>query len=209
MFYVYCIFNTINGKVYVGKTNNLHRRWLDHKRTAKGGKEKYKDYNPIHAAINKYGVGNFDFLKIQEFEIEANAYAAEEYWIKFYNSRNSQFGYNITVGGIGSGSGKDSPNFGLKRSEATLEKLRETHLGDKNSNYGKEFSQETLSKMSSSQKGKQLGEKHANSILTWDIVDEIRKLHDSGTSLNELSKQFNTHRTNVYSIVKYKTWIKR
>jgi hypothetical protein len=53
------------------------------------------------------------------------------YWIDLYNSRDKQYGYNITVGGVGSGSGKNSPNFSLKRSQETIYKLKENHLGDK------------------------------------------------------------------------------
>lgn len=196
--------------MYIGKTNNLKNRWADHLRIAKGGFKKYpRKFFIIHKAIVKYGYSNFEFSCLQQCSSEDLAYKSEEYWISFYNTRDNNFGYNISVGGKGSGSGKNSPNFGLKRSLATLVKLRESHLGNKNSNFGKNVSQETRLNMSRSQKGKQLGENHANSILSWKDVDEIRKLHQVGISVSVLCKQFNTHRTNIYSIIKYKTWIKR
>lgn len=207
MFYVYSIFNITNGKLYIGKTNNLHRRWIEHQRIARGGAELYDEYSVIHAAINKYGVDNFEFSELQKFDIEIIAYQAEEYWIRFFNSRDPEFGYNITVGGIGSGSGEDSPNFGLKRSEETISKLRTTHLGKRNSNYGKIFSNEVRQNMSKAQT--RFGENQSHVILTWEKVDEMRRLYSNGVKISELSRIFNTNRSNVHSIVNFKTWNKR
>ena len=208
MFYVYCIFNTINGKLYIGKTNDLHRRWLEHQRIARGGKQLYDEYSVVHVAINKYGLDSFEFYEVQSFMSEEQAYEAEEYWIQFYKSRKPKFGYNATDGGIGVGSGPNSANFGLKRSEETLEKMRESHLGEKNSNYGKTFSVERLQNMSKAQKGKRCGEEQSNVILSWEKVDKIRELYSKGMGPTELSKMFGTHRANIYSIINYKTWIK-
>jgi group I intron endonuclease len=209
MFYVYGIINCVNGKLYIGKTCDLHDRWLDHLRTAKGGKEKCpRKFFAIHQAIVKYGESNFEIFCIQRFNSEITAYQAEKYWIEFLQTKNNKLGYNIAPGGIGSGSGKDSPNFGLKRSASTLNKLRESHLGEKNHNYGKDFSQETRLVMRVSQKGNQAGEKHPKSILTWSDVDEIRCLHKKGWSLSQLSEKFNTHKSNISHIVNNRTWIK-
>ena len=148
MFYVYGILNCLNGKMYLGKTNNLKRRWTDHKRTARNGKNKNRSFNAIHTAIIKYGIDNFEYFQIQSFDDESTAYLAEIYWIDFYKTRDNEYGYNISPGGIGVGSGTNSANYGLKRSHETLLKLSKSHTGDKNQNYGKIFSDETKLKMS-------------------------------------------------------------
>lgn len=207
MFYVYSIFNHINGKIYIGKTNNYYTRWQHHKRVSKGGKIKYpRAYYTIHAAIAKYGDNNFEFTVLQSFEKEDMAYLAEKYWIEFFKSLKTEYGYNKSSGGVGSGSGINSPNYGLKRTDDVKRKLRESHLGDKNHNFGKKFSDEVILNMSLAQRGKITGEDASQAKLTWEKVTEIRNLYKSGISVLELSKMFNCHKQNIYSIVKNKTW---
>lgn len=209
MFYVYGVMNYINGKLYIGKTNNVSKRWVSHVRVANGGKEKYpKQFSALHSAIIKYGISNFEIFIIQQFDDELVAYQSEKYWIKYYDTQKRKLGYNIAEGGRGPGSGINSANFGLLRSESTKKKLRISHLGEKNHNFKKNFSSETRLAMSKAQKGNQAGEKNPRSILTWKLVDEIRSLYFSGVSINELSKNFHTHRSNISHIIRNKTWIR-
>lgn len=42
--------------------------------------------------------------------------------------------------------------------------------------------------------------------LTSEKVLKIRKLHDKGWSMPRLAKKFKTHRTNIFCIVRRKTW---
>lgn len=207
MFYIYQILNIKNGKIYIGKTNDLHTRWVTHQRIAKGGKNKYRYFSAIHAAIVKHGIENFEFLCHQIFDDEPTSYLAEIYWIEFYNSRNSKFGYNASPGGIGTGSGVNSANFGLKRSDETIEKLSASHKGDKNQNYGKIFSEETISKMSQSQKGNQLGEKHGMAILNEEKVRNLKlDSKNSNLSKKELSLKHNINYSNVVAILNGYSW---
>lgn len=77
-FFLYKIVNTINGKFYVGVTSNLEKRWQTHKNIAVGGKSKFPNhYQAIHASINKYGLDNFIFEIIQEFNSEDDCYFEE------------------------------------------------------------------------------------------------------------------------------------
>jgi group I intron endonuclease len=58
-FYIYKITNRLNGKVYIGQSIRLQKRWTDHKRLASnidGGRAQY-----IHYAIAKYKIDNFIF----------------------------------------------------------------------------------------------------------------------------------------------------
>ena len=50
------------------------------------------------------------------------------------------------------------------------------------------------------------GERNPNSKLTESDVLKIRKLHTNGYSYSEIGKQFNITKTNVYYIVKRKSW---
>ena len=94
MAYIYLITNTINDKVYVGKTEeSIEHRFKEH--ICDSRKERCKD-RPLYRAINKYGVENFKIELIEETDTPE---IREEYWITYYNSYHN--GYNATRGGDG------------------------------------------------------------------------------------------------------------
>lgn len=94
MAYIYLITNTINDKVYVGKTEeSIEHRFKEHIRDSR--KERCKN-RPLYRAINKYGDENF---KVELLEETDTPEIREEYWISYYNSYHN--GYNATRGGDG------------------------------------------------------------------------------------------------------------
>lgn len=86
---IYKITNNVNGKCYIGQSNNPQRRFQEHIR----GDDPTE---PIYLAIKKYGLNNFSF-NIIEKNIE-NYNEREKKWINFYHS-NTELGYNRTEGG--------------------------------------------------------------------------------------------------------------
>lgn len=113
-YYVYLITNLVNGKTYVGKSGSPQNRWGDHRKVALGGKKKYpNEFFAIHAAIHKYGMDNFRFEIIDEFDSENEAYRAETQCILLFCSNLKDFGYNCNLGGEG----------GIKPTEETMQKL--------------------------------------------------------------------------------------
>lgn len=96
---IYKITNSINGKIYIGKTNNSSRRWKDHQRLAFA--EGHKEYNKaLYQAMRKYGIENFSFEIIEEIEnYKEKGEEREKYWILYFNSYNQ--GYNESLGGDG------------------------------------------------------------------------------------------------------------
>lgn len=98
MGFIYKITNKLNQKLYIGQTrNSIHRRWLDHCKSARN--EQDKDHNaPLHLAINKYGEQNFIIEKIEECE-NSKLNEREIFWINHYNSFKN--GYNAALGGLG------------------------------------------------------------------------------------------------------------
>lgn len=91
---IYKITNNINGKCYIGQSNNIQRRFQEH-RSMKNNSDGTSKL--LHAAILKYGIDNFSFDILEE-NIE-NYDEREKYWIEFYHSLASQNGYNIAEGG--------------------------------------------------------------------------------------------------------------
>ena len=96
MSYIYVITNDINGKQYVGKTNNsIEKRFKQHIHDA--GRRRCEK-RPLYSAINKYGKEHFSIKLLEECDVE-NSGEREQYWIKKLNTYHN--GYNATYGGDG------------------------------------------------------------------------------------------------------------
>lgn len=91
---LYIIRNTVNDKVYIGKTyNSIEHRFKEHKRDAK----KLSDCKFYHA-INKHGIDNFYIELLGQFEEGILEEKEIEYIAKYDSYHN---GYNSTLGGGG------------------------------------------------------------------------------------------------------------
>lgn len=102
---IYLITNKINGKKYVGFTNDPKRRWKDHR----------SRNSVIGKALRKYGRENFSFEIIyQSKDAEHCLSVMEPYFIAEHDAFNN--GYNISTGGDGA--------IGAKLSEEIVEVIR-------------------------------------------------------------------------------------
>lgn len=117
---VYKITNLINGKVYIGQSRDIHKRWIDHRR-----KSPYLSNIYLHRAIRKHGIENFRFEVLEECRIDQLNDLERKYIIRYKSLKPN--GYNLDLGG---GAGKEI-------SKETKEKLRLATTGEKNPNYGK------------------------------------------------------------------------
>lgn len=151
---IYKITNKINNKCYIGQSNNIKRRFTEHRCI---GHETNKS---LKIAYKKYGIENFGFEILEECTLE-ELNEKEIYWI---NKLKPQ--YNRTSGGDGTPNhcvseetrkklkqkGKEfwekldeniknkiitnnlkRPKIGHEVSEETRKKLRECNLGKKQS----------------------------------------------------------------------------
>ena len=91
---IYKIECLVNGKVYVGQSINIKRRFKTHKSQLRNNTH---INNYLQRAWNKYGEENFTFEIIEE--CNKNISETEIYWIDFYDSLKN--GYNLTAGGFG------------------------------------------------------------------------------------------------------------
>lgn len=174
---IYKITNLINGKCYIGKSNNIKLRWYDHKR-------KINDYDyPLYNAFRKYGIENFKFEIIEEVE-ENLLNEKEKFYIQEFNSFNE--GYNCTLGGEGM--------YGFSHSDETKKKCSESQKGTKSSWWGRKHTEETKEKMSKWHTGKFVSEKtrekiskyHKGKKLTKETKKKISDGH-KGLKLREKS----------------------
>lgn len=95
---IYKITNIINNKVYIGQSVNLRKRLWWHKSVLKLG---HHHNRHLLNAWKKYGESNFKFEVIFSKEtIELDLLnLLEEIFIKIFNSSNTNYGYNLNLGG--------------------------------------------------------------------------------------------------------------
>lgn len=128
---IYKVVNTINNKMYIGKTEHeLSKRKSVHISLSK--QKHPKQY--FHRAIKKYGLNNFKWFIIEKCINKNELIVREKYYIKKYNTYEN--GYNLTLGGEGTSGvqlfgekngmyGKRHPNKGKKiHSDEFKEKMR-------------------------------------------------------------------------------------
>nr|DAF80790.1 MAG TPA: intron associated endonuclease [Bacteriophage sp.] len=117
---IYCIENLLNNEKYVGKSNNIYKRWQDEKRALR---KHYFHNVHMQRVWDKYGEDIFIFYIIEQCS-EDILMDREQFWI---NKLDTYYhGYNQTLGGEGT--------LGVVFSDERKEKLRQAHLGDKNFN---------------------------------------------------------------------------
>ena len=155
---IYKIENTVNGKKYIGSTQNKKQRWGKHKRDLKAGRHS-NDY--LQRAWDKYGSDNFRFEVIEKVPREDKLLEREQWYLD-----NTETEYNLAIDA-------QAAFRGLSHTEESIRKIRESHMGAKNPMYnksrpqsvkqsisktlkGREFSDETRKKLSESSKGKKM-----------------------------------------------------
>lgn len=128
MYVVYCHTNLINGKKYIGMTNNVKRRWRS------TGAE-YKTSKCFYNAILKYGWDNFKHEIIVDKLTEIQAQKLEKYYIKLYTTCDNTKGYNISEGGNGGRVYREHPRNMLGKSQTDYQKEHQREfMLDKNNN---------------------------------------------------------------------------
>lgn len=118
---IYRITNQINGKVYIGQSVDIARRWKDHRKAINSDL-------PLYRAMRKYGKDNFIFEVIEECS-QKELDEKEIYWIKFYDSLNPDKGYNLSSGGS-NGSHFGKLNYETLKQVKDLLKNSDIMLGD-------------------------------------------------------------------------------
>ena len=165
-----CIYlwkNLINGKLYVGQTQNFYQRAKQYQRN----KEKNRI---IGKAINKYGFDNFD-ISILEKDVPLDKLdEREQYWMDYYQSYDLNIGYNLCS--------EAGTTRGFKHSEETKQALSQNHKqfyidhpekirrGKDNPAYGRHITPENSKKMSE----RLIGNQYAKGSH-WVMSDETKE----------------------------------
>lgn len=92
---IYLIRNTVNNKVYIGKSKNIYKRICQHISDLNKNDFKKENSYLIHS-WNKYGRNSFEYIILEYLELNETVLSKRElYWMKVFKSLNKNFGYNL------------------------------------------------------------------------------------------------------------------
>lgn len=174
---IYKLTNTVNNKIYIGKSICIENRLYHHLWYLKNNRHNNKH---LQRAYNKYGEKAFKFEILKELSDKNNINQWEKYYIAHLESYKINKGYNILEGG----------NGGAVINEETRKILSEQSKGNKNC-LGRHHSEETKQKIRLGNLGKI---KHKGPL---NLSDEQRRIR----SINA-KKQYELNPERRYTLYK-------
>jgi group I intron endonuclease len=176
---IYQIKNIINGKTYIGQTQNFSTRKSMHFSELRGG---YHHNQHLQNSFNKYGESNFIFEKLLELED-----GMDEIETRMINAILPTFRYNIAL------IGGSSPMKGRKHTLESIAKMSPQK--------GKTFPKEINAK-------KGTKNNIHNSKLVPKQVTEIKKLLKEGKLYKrQIANVFDVNRATITDIAFGRTWV--
>lgn len=138
---IYQIRNLVNGKVYIGSSVNIDKRWKQHLTHIAGGYH----VNPLlQSVFRKYGTSNFVFDILEEVDVE-KLLQREQYYLDKIKPWDKLIGYNLSRN-------TSNPMQGRKHTPETILKMQ------------KPKTEEHKKKISESHKGKTISTEHKEKI---------------------------------------------
>ena len=147
---IYQIRNQLDGKRYIGKSSNVGHRLSVHRCDLKQPVRRKDTNRYLHAAVQKYGIQNFNFESIEVLDgcTDGELSDRELFWMDHFNTCDRNFGYNLR---------RDSSTLTTVHPET-----RRLHainsIGKGNSNYGNKWDE----------------------YMKWDVGDKVRRAHADG-----------------------------
>ncbi len=166
---VYRVTNTVNGKVYVGRTvQSVNSRWRQHVSDVR------RYTFPLHNAIRKYGPDAFIVKILYHAKTREELFKMETFFIVLHQSYLHENGYNMTLGGDGGEVPNaatrakmssmrrgipSSPKANAKRSARMIEFYTDPKRRERTGSYGidREVSSKTRDKIRKANLGKNKG----------------------------------------------------
>lgn len=224
MSFIYKIKNTVNNKIYIGKTkaSKVEKRWNQHRRFLRTNRHPNKH---LQASWNKYGENSFVFEIVEVFESKAyyNLENVEKFWILVFESKNPQKGYNKTDGGEGivgykmprdiveriaaknrgrPSKAKGKPSNLSSETRKKISDRQKTLVGEKNNFFGKKHSVETRQKMKSFWLNKERRDRHTETHGKKIICLNNGKVYKSSV---EAANDLNLRPSSIRSVLQGKS----
>lgn len=204
--YIYQYTNKINGKKYIGQTNNLSRRKKQHIQDSIHCHQGHENsYNlPFHCAIRKYGIDNFDceILEIIDTENWDEVNELESNYIIKYNTVTPN-GYNLQARGYAN-SGQNKSKLSESTIQLIIKDLEEgKYIPDLAEKY--QLSRSYLSDINNGRCLRQQNKKYPlqqNRITKDEYLQIIDLLENTNYSIRNIAKYLNRNRDTIEKINK-------
>lgn len=115
---IYMIKNIVNGKVYIGSSTNIRKRWNQHRCYLEGNKHHCK---ALQNSYNKHGKINFEYILVETCE-SSILEIREQFWIDKYWGKTTCYNAFRTAYSV---SGENHPMFGNTHSPESRAKIKE------------------------------------------------------------------------------------
>lgn len=189
--YIYKTTNLINGKIYIGQ----HKKsFFD---------PKYKGSGKIfQEALKKYGKENFEVIMLEAFDTFEELNAAEIRYIKMFDARNSDLGYNLAEGGNLFSNNYHQGMAGKKQTTFQKEQVRRALTGKPKSDEARKHMSEAARKRISNRitnNGKRwIHNEFENKLI--ETSSELPLGYEEGMmpSMNKSNSQKKRHQNSIY-----------
>lgn len=197
---VYAVWHRDSGKVYVGSSINVERRWREHKNRLAAGTHNNRH---LQRAWELYGAEAFEFALLAKCAAKT-LFGREQVFIDELRAAEPEYGYNI------------NPVAESCRNR-TLTDEHKRKVGDANRGrrpapaalaasvarrIGRKLSPEHVARAAAARRGKACGEAHHAAKVTDLDVTEIRRLAASGVSQRRIGTRFGINQATVSKIVR-------
>lgn len=178
---VYVIRNIDNNKIYIGSSNNMRKRLMDHKRELN---KNIHCNDHLQHSWNKYTEEKFECFIIEIINNnKTNKFLRERetFYIQLYKSYEPENGYNIVHGGVGS--------LGIKPTKDKINKISKSNLGKIPHNKGIPMKKEQRNLII-----KNKTEKYGKKI---DIYDSLGNFIETLPSIREVHRKYKIARDSI------------
>lgn len=160
---IYKIVNKVNGKYYVGSSNDIRKRWNNHKSNLR--RKNHKSPH-LQSAWNKYGELNFDFVIVETCNIDKLLIIEQKYLDTSILEKNICYNTSYVA---------ERPMIGIKHSDETKSKISKAvnnyyQKGNTSWNKGKCLSQTHRKKISDTRITKQIKPSDRQKLLQSNMV---------------------------------------
>lgn len=205
--FIYRVYNPESERYYIGVSNNPEHRWHQHKSDPNSA---------IYPAIVKCGWDSLQAEVIFGSNDGDYIYEMEKYFIEKYEAYTK--GYNRTKGGDRAGTNcKLSEDEVLeivsllRENELTIDEIADNFNVSGASiraiKSGRYYSNITgLQKGMERQKLVARGEAQGNSILTEEVVTNMKKFYMEGKSIREIQNIFSLKKSTVEAVLQERNW---
>lgn len=190
---IYCIRNTINNKVYIGKSKNIYNRIANHIQLLNNFSK--NENRHFLNAWNKYKSDNFEYFVIEYLELDEQLLKIRElYWIDAFNSTDRNVGYNLR---------RDSETKMIVHDE-TRKLLSIINSKENNPNYRNKWSNEKKKQLSNKLKDQFKNKERVNTKeQAVKGVEARKKLWNKNPNLKELMIEKVRIKNTKYKIYQY------